>query len=169
MNKPYLSQLITLGLGVVILSATSCATMFGKSSYPISVNTDPAGAEIVITNKKGTEVYRGTTPSTVKLKSSSGYFAKAEYQIKLHKNGFSDKIISVTSSLNGWYFGNIFLGGLVGMLIIDPASGAMYKITDSTFTEKLQSTTVSSSESSLNIVDYSSLSDTEKSRLLKIN
>lgn len=29
--------------------------------------------------------------------------------------------------MDGWYLGNILIGGLIGMLIVDPASGAMYR------------------------------------------
>jgi hypothetical protein len=33
------------------------------------------------------------------------------------------------STVDGWYVaGNLFLGGLIGWLVIDPASGAMWKI-----------------------------------------
>lgn len=32
--------------------------------------------------------------------------------------------------MNGWYMGNILIGGLVGMLVVDPASGAMWSLPD---------------------------------------
>ena len=40
----------------------------------------------------------------------------------------------VSSSLNGWYWGNILVGGLIGMLIVDPISGAMYEIDNPSLT-----------------------------------
>lgn len=30
--------------------------------------------------------------------------------------------------MNGWYVGNILFGGVLGLLIIDPATGAMYSL-----------------------------------------
>lgn len=30
--------------------------------------------------------------------------------------------------LSGWYFGNLVFGGLIGMLIVDPLTGAMYNL-----------------------------------------
>lgn len=30
--------------------------------------------------------------------------------------------------MNGWYIANIVFGGLVGFLIVDPATGAMYSL-----------------------------------------
>ncbi len=43
----------------------------------------------------------------------------------------------VDAHVNGWYFGNILLGGVLGMLIIDPATGAMYKLNATNVDEKL--------------------------------
>ena len=33
--------------------------------------------------------------------------------------------------MDGWYIGNIVFGGLIGWLVVDPASGAMWKLQDS--------------------------------------
>ena len=38
------------------------------------------------------------------------------------------KIYPIDTELDAWYFGNILLGGVIGMLIVDPATGAMYKL-----------------------------------------
>lgn len=107
---------------------SGCATIFGRSSYPVSINTYPQGATVSITNKKNKEVYKGKTPTTVRLKSHAGYFTRAEYQVKLSSPGYDEQIIPVYYKLNGWYFGNLLHGGLIGMLIIDPATGAMWKL-----------------------------------------
>jgi hypothetical protein len=58
--------------------------------------------------------------------------------------------------LDGWYIGNILLGGLIGMLIVDPISGAMFKIaeTDLNYNEKLQPT-----ELTLEVYDINHLPD----------
>jgi hypothetical protein len=31
--------------------------------------------------------------------------------------------------VSGWYFGNLLFGGVIGMLIVDPLTGAMYNLT----------------------------------------
>ncbi len=36
--------------------------------------------------------------------------------------------IILEAGVNGWYFGNIIFGVLLGILIVDPATGAMWKI-----------------------------------------
>ena len=64
--------------GVLLLS--SCATIVSKRYYPISINSDPPEAKIIVTDKKGIEVYTGNTPSALTLKSG-GFFSKARYQV----------------------------------------------------------------------------------------
>lgn len=107
---------------------SGCASIFTKTKYPLMVNSEPDGAVLVITDKKGREVYTGNTPATLSLKSSQGFFSKAEYQVRISYPGYNDKVVTVSSKIEGWYFGNLLLGGILGMLIIDPATGAMWKL-----------------------------------------
>ena len=53
---------------------------------------------------------------------------KEEYKITFVRDGYARKTVYISAQLNGWYIGNILLGGLIGMLVVDPASGAMYMI-----------------------------------------
>ncbi len=121
----------------------SCESIVSKSSYPISINSSPSEASIVITDKKGVEVYAGNTPATLKLKAGSGFFGKAHYQVKFTKKGYDTKTVPVNFKLDGWYFGNLLLGGFIGMLIIDPATGAMYKLDTEFLNETLFKSTAS--------------------------
>src|SRR5436305_14092712 len=34
----------------------------------------------------------------------------------------------VHATINGWYFGNLAFGGVIGMLVVDPLTGAMYTL-----------------------------------------
>ncbi len=123
-----LKNTVVIVLSISFLFLTSCASIVSKSSYPITINSSPSEAKVVITDKNGLQIFAGNTPATLSLKSGSGFFGKARYQIKLTKKGYESKIIPIESSLDGWYFGNILFGGLIGMLIVDPATGAMYKL-----------------------------------------
>ncbi|BAX80037.1 hypothetical protein ALGA_1662 [Labilibaculum antarcticum] len=122
-----------------------------KSSYPISINSSPSEARIVITDKKGVEVYAGNTPATIKLRAGSGFFGKAQYQVKFTKDGYDIKTVPVNFKLDGWYFGNILLGGVIGMLIIDPATGAMYKLDTEFLNETLSKSTASIDKTELKV------------------
>ena len=160
-------KLTALVLTVPILFS-SCATIFGKSSYPVSINTNPSGADISITDKKSTEVFKGKTPATVVLKSSAGFFSKAEYQVKLSLPGFDEKVIPVIYRLNGWYFGNLLIGGLIGMLIVDPATGAMWKLDSPPIYTTLYKSTAALTEPTLKIIDIKDVPENLKLSLVKL-
>ncbi|HXB93776.1 MAG TPA: PEGA domain-containing protein, partial [Puia sp.] len=101
----------------------------------VGVDTEPQGANVEIRDRKGMMVYHGRTPATLRLKHSSGFFRKATYQVKLSMEGYLPKTIVVDSHLNAWYFGNVV--GIVGFLIFDPVTGAMYKLDNTEVDEKL--------------------------------
>ncbi|MEO7306047.1 MAG: hypothetical protein ABIR78_03485 [Ferruginibacter sp.] len=162
-----------LGLAMVAIATTvlfsSCATLFGHSSYAVLINSEPSGAIVNITNKKNKEIFNGQTPATVTLKSSAGFFSKAEYQVKISSTGYTEQIIPVTFTLNGWYFGNILIGGLVGMLIVDPLTGAMWKLeSPQKINATLIKTTASTGTPMLRIVDIASIPESMRSDLVRI-
>lgn len=107
---------------------SSCATIVSKSTYPVAIKTVPADASFIIVNGKGKEVYSGKTPTVVYLKAGESFFRPGRYTILFEREGYEGDVFPVHARLDSWYFGNIIFGGLVGMLIVDPASGAMYKI-----------------------------------------
>lgn len=156
-----------IGIAVPILFS-GCASIFTKSTYPVSINSDPEGAEIYITDGKGRPVYEGETPAVVKLKSSSGYFSKADYTVTLNYPGYKEQTIFISSKIEGWYFGNILVGGLLGFLIIDPLTGAMWTLDTEEINVKLKPST-SAETASLQILNINNISDEMKSKLVRIN
>lgn len=161
-----LTRLFALCALVILVS--SCATIFTPTKYQVAFNTTPEGAGITIENREGKVIFEGTTPTTVKLKSSAGYMKKEEYKITFTKDGYDQKVVSISAELDGWYIGNIMLGGIIGMLIVDPASGAMYKIAkeDRVINETLQPT----SEHALQVYDINNLPDNiNKEDLVRIS
>ncbi|MDR0972738.1 MAG: hypothetical protein LBM61_01970 [Prevotellaceae bacterium] len=145
---------------------SSCATIFTKSRYSVIVNTKPAGATLVITDSKGREVFSGQTPAIVRLKSSDGFFSGADYTLRFSYSGYSNKIVSISSKIEGWYFGNILLGGLIGMLIVDPATGAMWKLD----TEYIDETLIplDSASAGLHIIDKNQIPQAWESHLVAL-
>lgn len=152
---------------VMPLLITSCASILGKSAYPVSINSNPNGADISITDKKGKEVYKGQSPATVSLKSGAGYFSRAEYQIRISSKGYSEQIVPVIYKLNGWYFGNLFLGGFLGMLIVDPATGAMWKLDTPPISITLRKSNALNVPT-LEILNVNEVSDAVKVNMVKI-
>ena len=147
---------------------SGCASIVSKSAYDIFISSSPSNANITITNKKGYEVYSGNTPVVVQLKAGSGFFTSAEYQIKFSTPGYDEKIIPVNFSIDGWYFGNILFGGLIGMLIVDPATGAMWKI-DTEYLNITLNQSTSSLMPKIEIFDINEIPEEWKEQLVELN
>jgi len=166
-----LSLTKTMAIVGLITISSSCATIVSKSKYPVSIDSTPKGADITITNGKGEQVFTGKTPTLVRLKSGAGFFKNASYEIKISKDGFTSKTVQLKATLNGWYFGNLVFGGLIGLLIVDPASGAMYKLkqldVNETLTEAKTTAAVEQTHQ-LRIYDINEIPESWKSRLVAI-
>lgn len=120
----------TLLTVLTLLFVSGCASIVSDSSYPVSVNSTPEGASFTVTNRLGSQVVSGTTPEIVTLKAGSGYFKKESYTVAVSLEGYEEKVFTVSASMDGWYWGNIAIGGLIGMLIVDPLTGAMFRLPD---------------------------------------
>ncbi len=105
-----------------------CASIVSKSEWPVTVQSNPSGAKCVVAKENGIEMHKGETPLTLTLSAKSGFFSSQDYTITCEKEGYETTKVQMPSSLNGWYWGNIVFGGLVGILIVDPATGAMWKL-----------------------------------------
>jgi hypothetical protein len=167
MEKTYLKMTSMMMVSIFLFS--SCASIVSKSSYPITINSAPSEAKIVIKDKKGIEIYSGQTPATLKLKAGSGFFGKARYQVTFTKNGYDTKTVPVEFKLDGWYFGNLLLGGVLGMLIIDPATGAMYKLETEFLNETLVQSTASIDNKELKVYALNEIPSEWKNHLVNIN
>ena len=71
----------------------------------------------------------GVTPATITLNSSEGYFQPAKYVVEFNRKGVTQSV-PLNASINGWYFANFLFGGIIGLLIVDPATGAMWRLDD---------------------------------------
>lgn len=127
--------------GALIVSLTGCASIVSKSNWPVTIRSTPPGAKCVVTNGKGITVQSGETPMMVTVASGSGFFSKGKYAISCNKDGFDPVRSELSAHMNGWYWGNIVFGGVIGLLIVDPATGAMWKM-DDTFMVPLSPTGV---------------------------
>lgn len=114
----------------VILAASlvGCASIIDGGRKTINIRSQPPGAKATVYDKQGSAVVTGQTPVLFPLKRSGGYFKGVKYRVVLELEGYQTTELEVKSTLNGWYFGNILFGGLIGLLIVDPATGAMWTL-----------------------------------------
>ena len=137
------------------LTMTGCASIFSGSTQTLTFKSVPDTANITITNKLGEKIHTGSTPATVTLKRGNGYFKPAGYQVTFSKEGFQTKTVQVKATVNGWYIANIIFGGLIGFLIVDPATGAMYTLSPSdinTLLDAAQLSTTKKEQQSLTVM-----------------
>ena len=118
---------------IVLLASTvliSCATIMGKSApETLNIRSTPDQASVVIADESGTKIFEGKTPTSLPLEKKKGYFSGKKYTVKITKEGYAEHSVTVDTRVNGWYIGgNLIFGGLIGWLIVDPATGAMWSL-----------------------------------------
>ena len=96
---------------------TGCATIVNHSTQPVKVTSHPSGAFVTIDGAP-----YGPTPFTTHL------LRKETHQIHIQLEGYEPQDVMLTRHVSGWFFGNVLIGGLIG-IAIDAMSGSMYKLT----------------------------------------
>jgi hypothetical protein len=159
-----------VGVSVAILSLAACASIVSDSKEVVTINSSPTAAQIAIADQSGAEVYRGTTPATVTLDASAGYFDGQAYTVTFSKQGYEPATVKVDSRINGWYVGNIVFGGFIGWLVVDPLTGAMWAL-DSEHVSGTLAETVAMDETSspqLRIVALDSVPGSARSSMIRV-
>ena len=114
---------------------SGCASIVSGGLQTVPIDSTPSNAKLEITdNSTGKCIFSTNTPFSASLKRESGYFTRSSYKIRVTKDGYTPQEVTLEAGLNGWYFGNILFGGLIGMLIVDPATGAMWSLSDDPIT-----------------------------------
>ena len=122
-------NILSKSISLVLCAALAgCASIVSSGDQNIKVGSAPDHAEVTITGANGEVAFTGTTPSVAKLRRGAGYFKGATYKVRIAKTGYAAFETRIESKVNGWYFGNFFIGGLLGLLIVDPATGGMWTL-----------------------------------------
>ena len=116
---------------IFTLLFTSCATIIHGSMQQVAVVCDPKKAKIDIDG-----VSLGHTPYLARLSRKNNHLLKIELE------GYLPYEITLKRKLDGWIFGNIFLGGVIG-IVIDAATGSMYTLSPKDVTTQLNSSSAS--------------------------
>ena len=110
----------------ILLGIAGCATIIEGSHQRILVASEPPGAVIFV---NGIRV--GKTPAKVKLRRG-----RHLETITISMPRYKTKKIILTRTIDGWFWGNILLGGVIGM-VVDASTGDMYSYRPRTVNEKL--------------------------------
>jgi PEGA domain len=114
MNKA-IARHIMLG-GIALFLTAGCATIIHGTRQDVGISSAPTGASVTIDNLQS-----GTTPTFSKLRR------KENHVVRISLPGYQPMDLMLTSSVSGWVWGNVAIGGLVG-LAVDAISGGMYKL-----------------------------------------
>jgi len=160
-------------MGIFLLTLmVGCATILGDKTAVVTINTVPSGAKALITDESGLGVFNGTTPTTVTLAKSTGhYWGKKSYIVDLTLAGYTEQKITLTEGVNGWYFGNILLGGVIGMLLIDPWNGGMYTLSPTNIDTQLSANKVATykyKKGDLTVILVSDVPANLRSKMVKV-
>ena len=156
-------------LVVAAVVLAGCASIVSKSEYPVAITSNPIGADFVVKRSNGIPVASGVTPATITLSASEGYFKPARYTVEFRRKGVVQSV-PLTAKIDGWYFGNILFGGIiVGMLIVDPATGAMWALKDTVVATFQQTADAAPTQRVLRIADINSLPMKYRGQLVALN
>lgn len=110
---------------------TNCATIIHGSKQNIIIVSDPNKASIKL---DGWNI--GQTPYQARVTRLK------EHTVKIEVEGYAPYEITLKRQLNGWLFGNILLGGLIGV-VVDVVTGAMYSLSPTDISAELKSASTS--------------------------
>jgi hypothetical protein len=103
-------------MALASLLLTGCASIVDGNSQSVSFASNPEGATVYV---NGAAI--GKTPVTISAKRKG-----SSQPIRFTKEGYTDVEISLISTVNPWFLGNILIGGLLGSTT-DGLSGAAFK------------------------------------------
>ncbi|MEL6226438.1 MAG: translation initiation factor 2 [Pseudomonadota bacterium] len=116
-------SIFALGLG-------GCATVTKGTTQPITISSNPPGADCDLRREGAGLIAQVRTPGTVEVSKSF-----RDIQIRCNKAGYQETVATLSSQAEAMTFGNVLVGGLVGFAI-DAGTGAMTKY-DGTITVPL--------------------------------
>lgn len=166
---------VAAGIVGVSFFAGGCASIVHSGNRSIAISTDPPGATASIRKADGTAmddiVVVQKTPCTVSLDPKRSYFRGQSYTLRLELAGYETTEVALTPRMSGWYWGNLVIGGLIGMLAVDPATGAMWNITPEKIEQKLPATrsALITNKTGFVVVLASQLTPAEREHMVRVN
>jgi len=110
------NRVLVWGLLPFMMLISGCATIVDGRTQEVTFQTSPEGATVSVDGR-----IMGRTPLTVRLDR------KGHQSALITKPGYRTETRRLTSLVNGWFWGNIPLGIIPGMLV-DSFSGAVNEL-----------------------------------------
>jgi hypothetical protein len=124
-----LSRGLLVSVLVGSVGLVSCATVLHSRPEPVTITSEPPEARVTITDLRTHQLLvRASTPVVAPLARQAGYLRPARYQVVVEKPGYQPYVLLLQAELEKTYLGNVVAGGPLGLLVIDPLTGAMYAL-----------------------------------------
>jgi len=94
-----------------------CCTIISGRNQSLPVVSNPSGAKVIVNG------VQQQSPCTLVLDRK-----QLLYQVRVEKEGYEPVEITLRKGVNGWVWGNLLFGGIIG-LIIDLCTGSVNKFT----------------------------------------
>ncbi|OYP37900.1 hypothetical protein [Rhodopirellula sp. MGV] len=117
-----------LAVCLYLLSCCSgCATLLSERRYPVTIDNPPGPTYFSVVDHKQNVIHQGVTPQQVTLDAKRFPFIPAKYGVVFAGAGNTSQTREIKAKPDPWIVGNLLVGGVPGV-IVDGASGAMYKL-----------------------------------------
>lgn len=101
------------GVAAVLILTSGCATILGGGpSQSVSVAAEPSGTSFVVKSSSGLQMAAGTAPQIILLPRRN------EYQVEFTVPGYQPQSVVLTRGVNGWIWGTLVIGWIVGFIVI---------------------------------------------------
>jgi hypothetical protein len=100
-----------------IFTVIGCATIISGRNQDLPVISNPSGARVIVNG------VQQQSPCTLVLDRK-----QPMYQVRVEKDGYEPVEITLRKGVNGWIWGNLLFGGIIGV-IVDLCTGSVHKFT----------------------------------------
>lgn len=172
MKTPQLIRTLSAStLTAAALLGGGCASIIHGGPRTITVATQPTGAKGTVRKDSGEAISVNTTPFTIALEPKKAFFKGQAYNIKLELPGYKTAEVAVRPEVSGWYVANLLFGGLIGLLIVDPATGSMWNLSPAKIEQQLSPTQAGliKSGNGFVVVLVAQTTPGERANMVKIN
>ena len=130
-----MKNLLTVCMSVSVLFAVTflggCASVVSGDVERVRVITYPSEAVVTVTDDRGYLLYKGVTPANISMRKSPGFFERQDFNMLIERERYESVYMALQGVTSSWYVaGNALLLptgiGLLGWLVIDPYTGAMW-------------------------------------------
>lgn len=113
-------------LPFALVALAGCASIISGRTQEVSFASNPEGVTVTVNGR-----ILGKTPLTINLQKQSGQ------SLVFSKDGYKMLSMELETSVDGWFWGNILLGGVIGSTT-DGITGAVHKYAPSQYMVTLE-------------------------------